>query len=211
MKARERLGPKCVARSVQAEALEAFVWNDVKEFVKRPEVALAQLRSQATDNSSTLSEQLAAIERQIEEYRRREYNLLRVAAESTQVDISALDGVLEEVRASLATATSLREELKKSLGQRDHIEKDLLAAADRLNRLQSRIDKASYQEKRRAIEALVKRVDVDLQQIGRKKVALVTVTYRFDEPGSNSAQADKGISRFTHSEVVADSSTSRRP
>ena len=210
MKARERPGPKCMSKSVRGGALEAFVWNDIKEFVKRPENVLEQLRSQKALIDTKLSEGLVDMEDQIDDLRRRERNLLRVASESAQVDIQSLDEVLGEIRGSLETLMVYRDKLKVDLVRGEALERELFAAADRLGRLQKWIDQASFEERRRAVEEFVKEIRIDLQEFGGKEVAVISVTYRFDEPSSVSPPAREEPAEVPE-EFVTEAYTSRQP
>ena len=61
-----------------------------REFVKTSEVAVEQLCAARTPVDATLGERLSEDEGRIRDHRRQERNLLRVAAESAQVDLQAL-------------------------------------------------------------------------------------------------------------------------
>jgi hypothetical protein len=58
----------------------------------------------------------------------------------------------------------------------------LFGVATRLSALQRRIDGATFEEKRRAIEALVGGILVSTEVVGGEPKSVVTITYRFDEP-----------------------------
>ena len=62
------------------------------------------------------------------------------------------------------------------------LEEDLIDVADRLAQLGDRIEIASFEERRRAIEQLVKEILVQPQMIDGKLIPIVTITYRFNEP-----------------------------
>ena len=204
MKWKDLPGPKCMNKSLQGEALEAIVWDDVKRFVTKPEVAIKQLRAQQAPVDATLGEHLAEVETQIKELERRERNHLRVAAESQHASIQALDDVLKEIKDSKRSLESYRDQLQDRLGRGDALAKELFGVAERLTKLKARIDDASFEEKRRAVEALVKEISVDTQIIQGKPVASFTVTYRFDDPDSGSAALLEAPAEF-----VAEDSTSK--
>ena len=179
--------PKCMNKSIRGESLEAIVWDDVKRFVSKPEIATEQLRAQQAPIDATLGKRLAETEAQIKELDRRERNHLRASAESQYASVKALDDVLKEIRDSQRSLVSYREQLQNRLARGDALAKELFGVVERLSKLQTRIDGASYEEKRRAVEALVKEISVDTQIIQGKPVAFITVTYRFDDPDSGSA------------------------
>jgi site-specific DNA recombinase len=182
IKARERSGPKCMSKSVRGEALEDFIWNDIKEFVKHPDIALEQLRLQKAPVDAEIEELLTDTETKIEQLLERERNLLRVASESKHVDIHNLDKVLGEIRADLNNLTTYRQHLKTRLAQGEIQEREILAAADRLHRLRQRIDQASFQEKRLALESLISEIRVEKQVLHGKEAPIVIVKYRFNDP-----------------------------
>ena len=74
-----------------------------------------------------------------------------------------------------------------------------------VNLFRVRIDEACFEEKRRAVEVLVINICVDTQIIKGKPVAIITVTYRFDDPDSSSPALLEAPARF-----VAENSTSQR-
>ncbi len=179
---RIRIQEPCGNMSLRAEEIEMVVWEDVKAFCINPEIALAQLRTQRKPFDEILAERLNVAIKQMDELKRKELNLLRIASASTEVDTSVLDTVLAEnhhAQKSLQTyITSLQAERLKSRS----LEEDLAKAASRLARLAERIDNATYEEKRQAIEDLVKNIVVTPQEIDGKRVPVVTITYRFNEP-----------------------------
>lgn len=81
---------------------------------------------------------------------RRERNALRIASESANVDIKALDEVLEEIRQSQASLEAYRDDLAARLFTGEDLERELFDVASRLSMLSKRIDDATYAEKRRA-------------------------------------------------------------
>ena len=176
--------------------------------MKRPENVLEQLRSQKAPIDTRLSEGLADGEEQIDDLRRRERNLLRVASESEHVDIHSLDEVFGEIRGSLEALMAYRDKLKVRLVRGEALERELFAAAERLGRLQKRIDQASFEERRRAVEELVKEIRIDLQEFGGRDVAVISVTYRFDKPSSISPPAREEPAEVPE-EVVTEAYTSK--
>ena len=180
---------KCPSRSLPADEIERIVWHDLRQFIKRPEVAIEQLRAARAPVDTTLGERLAEVEGQIRDHRRRERNLLRVAAESRQVDPQALDDVLAEIRASLASLEAYRGQLQARLDAGEALEQELFSVARRLATLRGRIDRASFAHKRRAVEELVKGITVATRIADGRKTPVVSITYRFEGPDSASPDA----------------------
>ena len=66
-----------------------------------------------------------------------------------------------------------------------------------------RIDSATYEEKRRAVEELVKSITVETQAVKSKKMPIVTITYRFDAPGYfDKSSLNSGVEDYTSVLVV---------
>jgi len=174
---------KCPSKSLVAGELEAVVWADIQAFVQRPEVALEQLRAVRAPLDATLGERLAEIDREIRELHRRERNVIRLAAESTQADPRALDDVLGEIRGSLASLEAYQSQLRARLQAGEALERELFGVAERLSRLQQAIDQADFSQRRRAVEELVKGIEVATRVEDGRKTPVVTITYRFDDLG----------------------------
>ena len=174
--------PKCEAKPVKADDIEAVVWEDIKAFVKNPEVAIEQLRAKLGPEDETLAAQLAETDERIQDYRRREKNAIRLATQSKEADPLVLDDVLAEIRRSLASLEGYRASLEARRARGEGLEHELFGVATRLAALQQRIDRATFEEKRRAVEALVGGIVVNTELVGGQPRAVVMITYRFDEP-----------------------------
>ncbi len=182
----KRLGmpQKCPSKSLGAEKIEQIVWDDIKAFVQQPEIALEELRAQREPVDATLSEQLSGAKAQIAELQRKERNLIRFEAESENADPQALDDVLKEIHRELASLEPYYAQLETRLASGESDEHELFAVAARLSRLKERIGSASYEEKRRAVEELVKGIEVATQDVDGEKTSIITITYRFEDPGT---------------------------
>ena len=62
------------------------------------------------------------------------------------------------------------------------MEDDLREVASRLAQLEDRIEQSSFEERRRAVEELVKEIRVQPQAIDAKLIPVVIITYRFNDP-----------------------------
>lgn len=175
--------PRCDAKWLPAEQIEPVIWEDIKAFVKNPELAIRQLRVQQPATEASVATQIAECNRQLADLRRQESNLLIIAAKSLQVDIASLDETLEPIRRQQRQLTEYRGRLERGRFEAAARERELRAAAGRLAALWDRIDAATVAEKRRAVEELVKGVDVETQILNGKRTQIITVTYRFNEPG----------------------------
>ena len=175
---------KCPGKAVMATPLEEVVWEDVKAFIMDPEVVINQLRELRAPGEADLTEQLAEAEERIHELKRQERNALRMAAESIELDVTALDNLLREIHRSLDTMERFRDDLQQSHARGDQLDKELFGVAERLATLKERVDEAAFEDKRRAVVELVKGIQIATEEIDGKKTAIVTITYRFDHvPG----------------------------
>jgi site-specific DNA recombinase len=174
--------PKCESPTLDVEAIEAVVWDDIKTFCKNPAVALDQLRTQHKPFDDTIDARINDVAKQITELKRQEINFLKIAAESYEVSTDALDTVLGENRKAQEALVSYRAWLESEKLKAKNLEVDLLNVAERLEQLGNRIDNATFEERRRAVTELVKEISVVPEKIDGKLMPLVTITYRFNEP-----------------------------
>ncbi len=173
---------RCQSKKLRAADIEVVVWEDIKAFVKDPDVAIEQLRAKLGPQHEALAAQLQDAEERIRDCRRRERNALRIATESREADPQALDEVLGEIRRALAALEPYRASLEARRARGEGLEQELFGVATRLAALQRRIDRATFEEKRRAVEALVGGILVSTETVGGEPKSVVTITYRFDEP-----------------------------
>jgi len=125
---------------------------------------------------------LAEAEQRLAELKRQELNLLRIAAQSEEVDTKSLDQVMAENSQSQKVLNEYISRLQAERLRSRSLEHELEGVAERLKALSSRIENATFEEKRNAILALVKGIEVVPQEINGKRYPVVTITYRFNEP-----------------------------
>jgi site-specific DNA recombinase len=155
---RKRGIEKCDSPSLDAKVLEEVVWNDIKQFYQHPEVAIKQLMEQREPFDSTVSDKIKEVDKQLAELKRQEMNLLKIAAASQEVNTETLDSVLAENNASQVALQKYKTKLHSEKIKTRTLEDELHDVAGRLSRLEERIDQATYEEKRRAVEELVKEI-----------------------------------------------------
>ena len=143
-----------------------------------------QLRELRAPGEEDLAGQMTEAEERIQELKRQERNALRMAAESTELDVTALDSLLREIHRSLDTMERFRDDLQQSHARGDQLDEELFGVAERLATLKERVDQATFEDRRRAVVELVKGIEIATEKIEGKKTAIVTITYRFDQvPG----------------------------
>jgi hypothetical protein len=94
-----------------------------------------------------------------------------------------LDELLGENHRAQDELITYRATLELQRLRAETLEDDLIDIASRLAKLGDRIDQASFGERRRAVEELVKEIQVEPQNIDGKTIPVVTITYRFSETG----------------------------
>ena len=175
---------KCFSKAIKATPLEEVVWEDVKAFILDPDVVINQLRELREPGEADLAEQLTEAEGRILELNRQERNALRMAAESAELDVQALDDLLREIHFSIETMERYTDDLQQSHARGEQLDKELFGVAERLATLRERVDQATFEDKRRAVVELVKGIQIASEEIDGKNTAIVTITYRFDQvPG----------------------------
>ena len=172
---------KCYSKSIKAAPLEEVVWEDVKAFILDPDVVINQLRELRAPGEDDLAKELTEAEQRIQELKRQEINALRLAAESAELDVMALDNLLREIHISIETMESYRDDLQQSHSRGEQLDRELFGVAERLATLRERVDQASFNDKRRAVVELVKGVQIASEDIDGKNTAIMTITYRFDQ------------------------------
>lgn len=179
---RLKIQERCGNVYLRSDGIEEFVWQDVKQFCLQPDIALSQLRADHRPFNETITERLAEAEQRLAELKRQELNLLRIAAQSEEVDTKSLDQVMAENRQSQKVLNEYISRLQAERLRSRSLEHELEGVAERLKALSSRIENATFEEKRNAILALVKGIEVVPQEINGKRYPVVTITYRFNEP-----------------------------
>ena len=180
----KKLGkPRCPAPNLKGDEIEAVVWEDIKNFCKSPNVVLEQLRSQRKPIDESISDTLDQVSAQIAELKRQEINLIKISSTSLEANPEVLDVLLAENHRSRDELIAYKAALEGQKLRAETLEDDLVDVASRLVKLGDRIDQASFDERRRAVEELVREIQVQPQTIDGKTMPIVTITYRFNEPG----------------------------
>ena len=178
--------PKCLNASITANELEQAVWEDVKYYCQNPEVAIHQLRelqSAKTEDSLPL---INDVEKQIQEFQRQRNNIIAMSIKSKELDTETLDQLLVENKHSLDDLHNYKKGLENQRNSYEQMEQKIQSVAKRLASLQENIENASFEEKYRAISALVKSITVNKNTVGTKDTPVVTITYRFNDPENTS-------------------------
>ena len=178
-----KLGIKrCQSINLKASEIEDVVWEDIKAFCRNPQVAIEQIRSQYKPIDENVDEKIEETNKQIRDLKRQETNILKIASTSVEVNIETLDNVLSENRKSLNSLMSYKTALEKEKIKAITIDDDLNDITLKLSSLKNRIDHASFDERRMAVLALVKKITVIPELFNGKLTPVVTITYRFNEP-----------------------------
>ncbi len=176
---------KCHGATLVASEIEAVVWDEIKTYCKHPDIAIEQLRSLRSPRVDNLAVGFDEINKQLAELKRKEENLILLAAESNEVDPGALDKLLAENKKNQNEIVQYREKLKEVELDKNWVEAELATIGNRLTDLGQRIENATVEEKRSAILELVKSIVVETDVSQKKSKPIVTITFRFNKLPEN--------------------------
>ena len=158
---------RCGAGSVSAHLLEAWVWEQVTNLLRNPEVVAEEVRRrQAEDPDPVLSGDLQNARRALARLEKQQAGLgarLRDALDdATLWDLLKSEiAKIEREKAELQTAIT---ELETRLAQHQHLVEQIEAIPAYCERVRQNLDAFDFDEKRLALEALGVRVTVDGRQ-----------------------------------------------
>jgi site-specific DNA recombinase len=163
----------CAAPTIRREDIETAVWSRIQGFLRRPGAVLRELERQIRIESSPL--RLSDKIREAEQERtHQERKLERIQSLFIEGEISADQRRerREQVRAATAAIDQRIEALRKLVAEQYAAERGLAAAKTVLESLREVADgKPTFDQKRRAVEALVNSIEVGAD--GRTKIAFV--------------------------------------
>lgn len=128
---------------------------------------------------------LLEVNNHIKELERQRENILKISIESKEVNSNALDQHLIANQESIDELLEYRGKLDAERNRAKTFEENLGGIANRLRILQDRIEEASFEEKRRAVKELVKRISVFSENVNGTHKPIVTITFRFNDPIQN--------------------------
>ena len=172
--------PKCSAKSLVADEIEGIVWADVQGYIMNPDVIIEQLKRQMKPVESNLPDQIKDVEQQIEEREREEINLIRMGAQSQEIDMSTLDLLLRENREHKENLNKYLAQLKGEKEYSQVLDEEIKNTKPKLQALKSAIENATWGEKRAAVSELVKEVIVTTKEVDGKTIRDVNITYKFE-------------------------------
>jgi site-specific DNA recombinase len=176
---------QCQSPSINANVIENIVWEDIKGFCKDPEVAITQLRQERQPVDLSIDAEIEKIDSEIADLKRQESNILDIAIKSKFVNVAELDDKLEDIRIKQQNLTEFRSKLETEKRRAHNIEKELRDTAEQLKALEEFIDKATFEERRKAVTQLVENIVVDWEIIDGFKRPIITVNYKFGEPNQS--------------------------
>lgn len=179
---------RCTAKTVNADWLEDFIWQDCRAFIENPGDALAdaqrQLRERLEQTTGTegrrrellgqIAEKDGERERVLTMYRRGRITITEAETEMDAIarETATLREMMEALRAQEALAAAQEAHLSDATTM-------LLKLRERIEDIEAEADSTV---KRQIIELLVSRIAVETEGAGRERTATVTVTYRFSGP-----------------------------
>jgi site-specific DNA recombinase len=187
---RVRPEDRCGAKMLDADALEALVWEDVREFIRNPGAVLQQVRDELTAATTSrpdtdverrkLEQQLAGKEsekgRILTLYRREQLDL-----PETEHQLAIIAQETETLRGLVAALDAQDAIAKNQLQQVDEAERLAELLRDRIEQIERDDD---WDTKRQLVELLVQGINVVSHGTGRGKSADLTIHYAFTHPKS---------------------------
>lgn len=171
---------KCPADSLIADDIEEIVWSDVQAYIKNPDIIIQQIDNQLKPAIQSLPYQIDEVKQQIAEIDRKETNLIRLVAESHEINLEKVDEMIREYQEQKKSLYEYRNQLVSENELSENIETDKQDLKDRLKRLIERIEQASWEEKRIAICELVDQIVVTTRESDKQTIQEVEITYKFE-------------------------------
>lgn len=180
----KRLG-KCSLRSVNADALEALVWNRISAWLADPETFAAEARaSLPRPEHERLEREAEEVEARLLHLRRFRDTLLRLASSGSLAE-AELHAEMRRTREEMDCLQRRRDEVMQLLTRPDVADQDVEALRQIAAGLAGGLDNLPPAEKRRIITLLIERVT--LYPAGR-----VVVTARIGGPTVGTPQSQEG-------------------
>lgn len=195
-----QLNCRCPSGAIRAQELEQVIWEDVEAFLRNPGAVLNQLSDKLQDRFANTDALVQVVDKLQEDIRSKEdersslYRLFRRGGiPETELQKQMQEVALEE-RVLQSEAERLRTELQKAQDATN----SLSTAEQLLRRLHSKLEgELSWETKRKIVEALVERIEIESQPKGstdggtnsgtngfpssKRQVPTITVRYCFDE------------------------------
>jgi phosphoribosylanthranilate isomerase len=154
---------------------------------------LDQLRSQQKPLDESIKDSLDQVSVQITELKRQEINLVQIEASSREVNSQTLDELLSKRHKAQDDLIAYKAVLETKKLRSQTLEDGLREVASRLAQLEDRIEQSSFEERRRAVEELVKEIRVQPQAIDGKLISVVIITCRFNDPSQIIIPTPSGV------------------
>jgi site-specific DNA recombinase len=171
---------KCPADSLIADDIEEIVWSDVQAYIKNPDIIIQQLENQMKPIDKSLPAEIEKVKQQISEIDRKETNLIRLVAESHEINLEKVEDLLREYREQKQSLYEYLNQLVSENEFTENIENDRQDFGNRLKGMIARIDQASWEEKRIAICELVDQIIVTTREFDGQTIQEVEITYKFE-------------------------------
>lgn len=181
------LKERCPATAIRAEGLEKLVWEDICSFIQNPGPLIKRLEARLRQEMASyrgVEEEMASLAQEISNKaseRQRVINLYRrglISETEAEVELTALE---KEV----AALKQRQEILLARQQQRQELETRITSAQILLERLRDKLENPSWEAKRELVEALVEGIIVDTVVENGKRMARVTIRYRFEDKNTD--------------------------
>ena len=146
--------PPCPAPTIRRSDIESTVWEDIEDFASQPGAVVRQLKIEV-EKGSDVSEDLAQLETQRKILNNASAVALRQLTRGV-IDETQYDNEIESIKRDIQINARQSMELRKLAADQEARERALGEARSVLEELHDRLrGKLSFEQKRRAVEALV--------------------------------------------------------
>jgi site-specific DNA recombinase len=175
----------CDSPTFNADELEDIVWTDILDYCRRPESIVANIRKQRDEiDVKRISKELKEIEKENKNLEIKKDNLLDLALGSTRFSKQKLDEKAEEIDNEITLLMNRKNRLQQELGKSNQINENIIQFELWLSQMQTRIEHATWEEKREAVVYLVERIEASWEIVDDKEHPHVEIFYRFQRPDS---------------------------
>jgi len=161
---RHEIEKPCNARMVRADELEDMVWNQVKAVLLDPSMLIAVIEQRQRSGDSHLDDELSTVQKAISALDRQERRLLRLYGKAS-IDEKKLDDEIARIKTEKEAWEEQHRELEARLEAEREIRKNRLSIEAYCKRASRNIEEFTFEDKRKAIDALDIVAHVDGERI----------------------------------------------
>jgi len=159
----------CDTRTIRADMLDEYVWNQIKELVLNPDVFLQASQKQEDAATGTLRKTLAAIEKQIagkekeKEKIKRMFILEVISEDEMRSDVARINREIERLQVEAKRYEDLLNARTRNLRSIDIVNRMINTIKQSIESKEGDKKALSFREKRNILEMLVNEIIIEFQ------------------------------------------------